>query len=354
MVEKKIKIGNRFIGDKQPCFIIAEAGSNHDQKFSQAIKLIEVAAEAGADAVKFQVFSASKIAANTNARIASLRNDKFGTYGKNLYNFYKKFEMPKEWLPRLQKHAKECGIIFSATAFDEEAVDELAKIGVPFYKIASFELVHIPLIDYVASKNKPIILSTGMATMPEIAEALDTVRQTGNSRYALLHCGIGYPAHVPDINLAAMEAMHKRFLCPIGYSDHSLGITIPIAAIARGAKIIEKHYTISRKLRGPDHKFALEPHELKLMVRSIRDVEAAIGSNLKKPAKSELIHLKRGRRSIFASSFIKSGDVITKDKLVVLRPASGLAPKFFKRIIGKKARLNIGPHEPITWNKLGR
>jgi len=349
---RKIKIGRRLIGKGEPCFIIAEAGSNHDRKLNQALRLIEVAAEAGADAVKFQVFSADGIVANTKERIASLRRDKFGAYGKTLYELYKKLEMPKEWLARLQKHARDCGIIFCATPFDEETVDELEKVGVAFYKIASFELVHIPLIKYVASRGKPIIISTGMATIPEIAEATEAVRRAGNDQYALLHCAIEYPPRMRDLNLAAMDIMYKRFKCPIGYSDHTLGITIPVATVARGAKIIEKHYTISRKLKGPDHRFALDPVELKLMVKAIRDVEEAIGISKKGPVPAEEIHLKRGRRSIFAACDIEPGQVITESMTAILRPASGLAPKFLEKVIGKRAKTDIADNEPITWDKL--
>ncbi len=350
--EINLKIGRRSIGKGQPCFIIAEAGSNHDRKLNQALRLIEVAAEAGADAVKFQVFSADRIVANTKKRIVSLRRDKFGAYGKTLYEMYKKLEMPMEWLARLQRHARNCGIIFCATPFDEQAVDELQKINVPLYKIASFELVHIPLIEYIAATGRPVILSTGMATIREIAEAVEAVRKTGNRQYALLHCAIEYPPRMADLNLAAMDMMSKRFTCPIGYSDHTLGITVPVAAVARGAKIIEKHYTISKKLKGPDHRFALDPAELKSMVAAIRDVEEAIGVPEKKPVPAEEIHLRRGRRSIFSACDIKPGQVISGSMVAILRPASGIAPKFLKKVIGRKARSAIADNEPITWDKL--
>lgn len=342
-------IGNQEIGKDSPCFIIAEAGSNHNQNYNLALKLIEAAADAKANAVKFQVFSADKIAANTTNIIASLNGDKFSKYGKTLYDLYKNLELPRKWLPKLKRHAEDCGIMFSATPFDEEAVDELETIKIEFYKIASFELVHIPLINYAAQTQKPIILSTGMATLDDIADAVKAIRKTGNNNYALLHCGIEYPPRMEDIHLAAMDKMREVFSCPVGYSDHSLGLTVPIAAVARGAKIIEKHFTLDKTLEGPDHKFALSPKELKDMVTAIRETELAIGKSDKMPVQAELIYLKRGRRSLFAKCEIKKGEVITKDMISILRPALGIMPKYFDEVIGKKAKSTILKNEPITW-----
>lgn len=342
----------RAIGEERPCFIIAEAGSNHDQNLDQAFKLIEVAAEAGADAVKFQVFSADKIAADTREGIAVLRDPKFSGYGTTLHELYKKLEMPREWLPKLKKHADACGIMFSATPFDEEAVDALEAIGLPFYKIASFELVHLPLIKHAARTGKPVILSTGMATLDEIEDAVQAVLETGNQEYALLHCGIEYPPRMEDVHLAAMSVMRTKFPCPIGYSDHTLGLTVPIAAVALGAAIIEKHFTVDKNLSGPDHQFALSPSELKNMVLAIRDVEKAIGLPQKGPVEAELIHLQRGRRSLFAARDIPANETITRDMISVLRPATGLKPKYLDTVVGKKAKTHIARNEPITWEKV--
>lgn len=351
-MDAKIKIGNRSIGQGEPCFIIAEAGSNHDQKYEQAVKLIETAVDAGADAVKFQVFTAGKIAAATKDRTSSLKNDKFESFGENLHELYKKLEMPRQWLPGLQKVAAERGIIFSATPFDESAIDEMKDLNVPFYKIASFELVHLPLIKYAARTGKPVILSTGMATLDEIDEAVATLANAGCKEYALLHCGIEYPPRMEDIHLAAMETMRQRYKCPIGYSDHTLGITVPIAAIARGATIIEKHFTVNKDLPGPDHKFALSPEELKAMVFAIRDTEKAVGRPDKKPVEREMIYLQRGRRSLFAAVDIKKSETITNNKLAILRPGIGLLPKYLEEVIGTKAKADIMANEPLTWEKL--
>lgn len=346
------QIKGKKIGKNTPCFIIAEAGSNHDRNFNKAIKLIEVAASAGTDAVKFQLFSADKIAAKTKNKIASLKDDKFGKYGTTLHDFYNKLELPLEWLPKLKKYADRCKIIFSATPFDEDAVDILEKIGVYFYKIASFEIVHLPLIKYAANKKKPIIISTGMANIEEIDDAIRTIKTTGNKQYALLHCGVEYPLRMEDVNLAAMETIYNKFLCPIGYSDHTLGITVPIAAVARGAKIIEKHFTLDRKLSGPDHKFALSPRELKSMVIAIHDAEMAIGTPEKKAVKNELIHLKRGRRSLYANQVIEKGERISEKMLSILRPNIGLKPKYIYEIVGKRAKKHIKANESITWDKI--
>ena len=341
------EIAGKKVGGDAPCFIIAEAGSNHDRNFDQALRLIDVAVDAGADAVKFQVFSADEIAAQTANTIVSLDGDQFGAYGKDLHELYKKVELPTEWLPDLKKYADEKGILFTATPFHEGAVDLLEKINVPFYKIASFELVHLPLIRHAAKTGKPIILSTGMATMEEIDEAVAVLKEVGNEEYAFLHCGIGYPPRMEDINLAAMDTMRDHLGCPIGYSDHTLGITIPIAAVARGAKMYEKHYTCDKTLTGPDHHFALGPDELKNMVQAIRDVEKAIGSSLKKPTSSEQLHLQRGRRSLFAKQSIPAGTVLTEDMIAVLRPGIGLKPKYMKDIVGKKAMRDIMVYEPL-------
>lgn len=347
-----VEIAGRPVGQGAHCFIIAEAGSNHDQDFDQALKLIDIAADAGADAVKFQVFSADKIAADTADKTASLAGDQFSSYGATLYDLYKKLEMPRQWLRPLKEHADARGIIFSATPFDEQAVDALREIDIAFYKISSFEIVHIPLIKKAASAQRPIILSTGMATLDEIREAVDAVEAVGNHHYALLHCGIDYPPRMDDIHLAAMDTMRVNFKCPIGYSDHTLGLTVPVAAVARGASIIEKHFTVDRTLPGPDHGFALDPGELKAMTAAIRATEKAIGKAEKKPVDAELPYLKRGRRSLFAARPIKRGEIIDRDMVAIVRPAIGIAPKHLEAVVGRRAKCDIDKNDPITWERV--
>lgn len=343
-MRKRVMIGQRAVGEGEPCFIIAEAGSNHDCNLVQANELIDIAVAARADAVKFQTFTAEKMAARTKEDIARID---FGG-AKSLFELYKKLELPREWQRELSAYCREKGIIFLSTPFDEEAVDQLDELGVEAYKIASFELVHLPLLKYVAQKGKPIILSTGMANLGEIEEALQAICEEGNEEVILLHCAINYPPAFESVNLAAMDTMRQAFQLPVGYSDHTLGLTVPVAAAARGANVIEKHFTVDKTLPGPDHSFALAPEELKAMVCCIREAEAAIGSPLKRAAPDEAEHLKRGRRSIFARADIPKGTTITEEMLAILRPGIGLKPKYLKAIVGRKARRNIKAHEPIT------
>lgn len=349
-MSSEIKIGNITVGNDNPVFIIAEAGSNHDGDLGQAKKLIDVAAEARVDAVKFQTFTADKIAARTDDEVMKL-GDEYDT-ADDLYDLYKSLELPREWQQELKDYAQKKGLIFLSTPFDYEAVDQLEELGMPAYKIASFECIDIPFLRYIAKKGKPIILSTGMADLGEIEESLEAIYNEGNKQVILLHCGISYPMPVEDVNLAAMGTMRQAFLLPIGYSDHTLGITVPISAVARGAKVIEKHFTLDKNLPGPDHKFALEPDELKAMVKGIREAEAAIGSPIKRHVSAEEVHYHRGRRSIFAIQDIPAGTEITAEMIGVLRPGIGLKPKYFDLLIGRTARKDIKANEPITWEKI--
>lgn len=339
-----------MLGSNNKCFVIAEAGSNHDRDLCQAKALIDIAADAGADAVKFQLFSADKIAADTTHQISQLGSE----YGnvRTLYDLYKGLELPREWVGELKDYADRRGIMYLATPFDYEAVDMLDEMQVKAYKVASFEIVDLPFLKYIARKGKLIILSTGMASLGEIEDAIMAIHGEGNNQIALLHCGISYPMPVGEVNLAAMDTLRQAFQVPVGYSDHTLGITVPIAAVARGANIIEKHFTVDKTLKGPDHKFALNPDELKDMVKSIRDVEQAIGSYIKSNTASEELHKSRGRRSIFAITDIPEGTVITKEMIAILRPGVGLMPKFIDMVIGRKAQRNIKKNEPITWEAI--
>jgi N-acetylneuraminate synthase/N,N'-diacetyllegionaminate synthase len=252
----------------------------------------------------------------------------------------------------LSVHSKERGIVFLSTPFDEEAADELDELGVPAFKISSFELLHLPLLRHVAKKNKPVILSTGMANLGEIEQAVTAMRSVGLEEIALLHCAINYPSKYENVNLAAMDTMAQAFQVPVGYSDHTSGISVPIAAVARGACIFEKHFTFNRQLPGADHSFALEPNELKAMVAGMRQAEAAIGSPVKTVAPDEVDHLARGRRSLFASVDIPAGTVITSEMVAILRPGVGLAPSLLETVVGRRAQEAIGRNEPITWDKI--
>lgn len=341
-------INGRIIGPGAPCFIIAEAGSNHNRDLATAKQLVDTALAAGADAVKFQTFTADKIAARTQHAITKI--DLAGA--KSLHELYANAELPREWQRELSEYCATKGIMFLSTPFDEDAVDELEALAMPVIKIASFELVHLPLLRHAARTGRPIILSTGLANLGEIEEAVQAIRGEGNEQIALLHCAINYPAKFTSVNLAAMDTMRQAFQVPVGYSDHTPGVNVPIAAVARGATIIEKHFTTDKSLPGPDHSFALDPQELTAMVRGIRETEAAIGSPIKQPEQDELIHVKRGRRSVFARVDIPAGVTITADMLAVLRPGVGLMSKYLDVIVGRPARRAIKAHEPITWDEV--
>jgi len=348
-VTHKVKIGDRLVGEGEPVFIVAEAGSNHDHNLRQAKKLIDVAANASVDAVKFQTFSADKIVAKVAPKAGYMKKV---SEKESVHEIFKRIELPREWHPELAKHAKRRGLIFLSSPFDEEAVDFLDGLGVPAFKVASGELTNLPFIEYIAKKGKPMIVSTGAATMAEIKEAISTIKRAGNDKIVLLQCTANYPAAEEDANLLAINTLRQKFRLPVGYSDHTLGIAAPLAAVVLGAVMIEKHFTLSKKLLGPDHFYALEPSELKAMVDGIRAVEKLLGSPIKRPAKAEEEIRRLARRSIFAKVDIPAGAAITKEMLTILRPAIGLEPKYIEGVIGRKAKVGIMQYEVITWDKV--
>jgi len=340
---KTVKIGDKVIGGDNPCYIIAEAGSNHNGSFEQAKKLIDAAVEAGADAVKFQIFKAENLYSKYTPEFSYLK-------GENVYELIKNIETPREWIKELIKHCKGKNIDFLASAFDFEAVDLLDKY-VPAFKIASFEITDLELIKYAAEKGKPMIISTGMANLSEIEDAINAIKSVGNENIILLHCNSLYPTPVEIVNLRAIETMKNAFKLPVGFSDHTLGIHIPIAAVAMGACMIEKHFTLDRSLLGPDHSFALEPDELNAMVRCIREVEKVKGNGIKEKSEleSEEMYVK-ARRSIHAKVDIPKGTKITRDMLIIKRPGYGIKPKFIDIVIGREAKKDIKEDEWITWD----
>ena len=340
---KEIKIGTKYVGKGHPVYIIAEIGSNHDGSFEKSQKMIDIALKCGVDAVKFQFFKADTIAANTSDKIAILEN------GKSIHQFYNEVETPYEWIPLLNDYCNKKGITFLATPFDIESAQILYESGVQAFKIASFEIVDYPLIEFIASKKVPIILSTGMASLGDIEEALKIIKKY-HSEYILLHCGINYPLSFTDVNLKAIKTLKRAFDCPVGYSDHTEGLVVPILGVGFGMDIIEKHFTLSKDEKGPDHPFAIEPESLKLMVNSIRNAEAALGSSAKAKVDSETIHYKRGRRSLFASRDLDEGTEITMEDLAILRPGIGLHPGNINIILGKKVKKFVKKETPITWD----
>jgi len=334
---------------KNKCFIIAEAGVNHNGDINIAKKLVDKAKEAGVDAIKFQTFRAENLVTK-EAPKAEYQKETTGDGSQ--FEMLKKLELSLEDHIILKKYCEEKGIMFISTPFDYESVDLLEKTDVLLYKVSSGDLTNLPLLSYIANKNKPIILSTGMANLGEVEEAVETIFKTGNNKLVLLHCTSNYPTAYEDVNLRAMLTMKEAFKLPVGYSDHTIGIEIPIAAVALGAKVIEKHFTLDRNMKGPDHRASIEPDELKIMVRSIRNIELAMGDGIKRCNKSEEKSKFVSRKSIVAKHDIKKGQVITQDLIVYKRPASGLPPKFVKYILGKKARAEIRKDEVIDFEKV--
>jgi len=348
---KKVRIGKRDVGDKEPCLIIAEAGSNHNGKYEQAKKLVDLAKDAGADAVKFQVFRAEKIYPKSAGYSSYLEIQ------KPIYEIIKDMELPYDWIPKLSDHCEKKGLIFLASVFDEGSVDMLDDY-VPAHKIASYELNHIPLIKHAAKKRKPLIMSVGASSLEEIDEAVAAAHEEKNADVCLMQCTAKYPAPLVSINLKAIESLKKRYKIPVGLSDHSRDPLIaPLGAVACGANLIEKHFTIDNNLPGPDHKFAVEPKELKEMVKSIRLMEEAMGSGEKHvlPIEKELYDF--GKRAVYSTNGIKKGEVFTQDNIAVLRPGvktRGLHPRYYEKIIGKRASGDIKSEEPITDVHIGK
>lgn len=347
-----MKIGQREIGHEQSCFIIAEAGSNHNRDFENAKKLIDVAVEAGADAVKFQIFSAEAIYSKKTPMASYLKDKKLVKDGESLWDIIKRIEIPRQWTPDLMAYCQQKGIIFLSTPFDLNAVDELEAAGVEAYKVASFEITHLPMLKKISATGKPIILSTGMASLEDIEIALAAIRSGGISEVALLHCAIAYPPKFEDINLRAMDTMHQAFGLPVGFSDHTMGHVTDVAAVARGACIIEKHFTLSRQQEGPDHPFSLEPGELKAMVEAIRQTEKLLGSPLKQHTAAENELYRIARRSLVAAVNIPSGTVITEDMLAVKRPGFGIPVRHMEIVIGRTARRDIEEDDILTWEMI--
>jgi N-acetylneuraminate synthase/N,N'-diacetyllegionaminate synthase len=347
----KVKIGYKLIGEGEPCFIIAEAGVNHNGDINLAKKLIDAAKDAGADAVKFQTFKAENVVVK-DAEKAEYQKETTGIE-ESQYEMIKKLELTDEDFEELADYAKKKGILFLSSPFNKESVDLLEEINVPAFKVGSGEITNFPLLRYIAKKGKPVILSTGMSTLGEVEEALDIIRSEGIEEGILLHCASNYPARIEDINLRAMETLKQVFKIPVGFSDHTLGITASIAAVASGACVIEKHFTLDRNLPGPDHKASLEPDKLREMVKAIRDVEKALGDGIKRPTKDEEEIKKVARRSVVAKVDIPEGTIITKSMLDVKRPGTGVEPKYSNLVIGKKAKENIKKDELVRFEMIG-
>lgn len=346
-MNKIIKINDRFIGEGYPVYIIAEMSANHGGDLGRAIEIIHAAKEAGADCIKIQTYTADTLTIDSNKEYFQIRK---GTWqGENLYSLYKKAYTPWEWQDRLKEEAEKVGIDFLSTPFDKTAVDFLEDLRVTFYKIASFEIVDIPLIKYIASKGKPIIMSTGMATLGEIEEAVNTVRYQGNHNLCLLKCSSAYPAIPEDMNLKTIKHLEETFGVPAGLSDHSLGSIAAVTAVAMGAKVIEKHFCLSRKIETPDSSFSMEPREFEQMVWDIRAAERAMGKVSYEISDREK-NSRAFRKSIFIVKNIKQGEIFTEENIKVIRPGYGLEPRYFEEILGRKASKDIERGTPLDWS----
>lgn len=349
-MDTTVKIGRNPVGSGHPCYVIAEAGANHNRDFDTARRLIDVAAAAGADAVKFQTY--------TGRDLYSTKTPRFEYLGElaavPIHQLLDDLALPREWQPLLAAHAREQDIEFLSSPFDRDAVDSLDALDVAAFKIASFEIVDVGLLAYVASKGRPVILSTGMATLGEIEDALAALAPVADVGICLLQCASLYPAPPSIMNLRAMDTMRAAFGVPVGLSDHTRGIHVASAAVAMGASLVEKHFTLDRSLPGPDHPFAIEPTELSEMVHHIRDVEAARGDGHKRgPSAEESAEMyTKARRSLVAACDIPKGTRLRAEMLTVKRPGFGIAPKLLDTIVGRVVTVDVEADEIIVWDML--
>jgi len=346
----EIEIDGKMVGDGHPCYTIAEIGSNFDGSIERAKKLIDLAKECGADAVKFQCFKTDSIISKEGFQ--KVKKGFQSKWKKPVYEIYKSAEFPRDWNKELMAYSKNKGISFFSTPYDKEAVDLLDKVGVPVFKIGSGDITWLEMIKYIAKKGKPIFLATGASTMDEIADAVNTIKKTGNNKLILLQCVTNYPATFDNANIKVMNLLREKFGTLVGYSDHTPGYIVPMGAVSLGACIIEKHFTDDKTRDGPDHPFAMDGHDFKLMIENIRKLEKALGNPIKKLYEEEKETVIIQRRCLRTNQDIKKGSIITDDMIVALRPTEEgfLAPKYLKDIIGKKVNQDIKKGSAIKWN----
>jgi pseudaminic acid synthase len=346
-----LQIGSRSVGPGAPAYVVAELSANHNQDFEQAVRIIRAAKEAGADAVKLQTYTPDTITIRSDREYFKIGG---GTLwdGRTLYDLYGEAYTPWHWQPKLKQIADDLGLDLFSSPFDATAVDFLEKMNIAAYKLASFELVDIPLIQQVARTGKPLIISTGMATIEEIEEALQTARQAGATQIALLKCTSAYPAVPDDMNLRTIPELARRFEVPVGLSDHTIGITVPVSAVALGACIVEKHITLSRSLQGPDSAFSLEPEEFKAMVGAVRTAERAMGTihfGVSAHEESSRVF----RRSLFVVQDMKRGEPFTARNVRSIRPGHGMHTRHLSEVLGKAAACDIERGTPLSWSLIG-
>ncbi|KXS40471.1 MULTISPECIES: N-acetylneuraminate synthase [unclassified Candidatus Frackibacter] len=345
-----IEIAGRGIGPNEPTFIIAEAGVNHNGSLDIAKQLVDAAVEAEVDAVKFQTFRAENLVSKQapKAQYQLQTTDK----EESQFDMIKKLELSLDDHLKLKEYCEDRDILLLSTPFCFKSVDIIDDLGLELYKVGSSDTTNLPLLKYIAKKGKPIILSTGMCTLAEVEEAVNMILATGNDRLILLHCVSNYPAKYQNVNLKAINTMRQAFKLPVGYSDHTLGIEIPVAAVAMGAVVIEKHFTLDNNMEGPDHKASLEPDELKQMVQSIRNIEKALGDGIKKPAESEIANIKVARKSLVVNTELKSGEDLNKEVLDIKRPGTGINPKFLNTVLGMEVKKDLKADQVLQWEDL--
>lgn len=331
-------------------FVIAEAGVNHNGSPQIATRLVDAAKACGADAVKFQTFKAERLVTRTAEKADYQKRSQ--PEGDSQLEMLKKLELGDESFRLLSDHCNRCGIEFLSSPFDEESADFLDSLGMATFKIPSGEITNHPFLKHVARKNKPVILSTGMSSLGDVEEAVEILRTFGSPKLILLHCVTEYPAPYDEVNLNAMITLRTAFGLEVGYSDHTPGIEIPVAAVALGATVVEKHFTLDNAMDGPDHRASLNPNDFRQMVQAIRNVEMALGDGVKRPAPCELRNIGIARKSIVAAATIDAGEVIRRDKLAVKRPGYGIQPKEIDKIIGLRANRTIAKDEVLEWRFL--
>ena len=345
---KNIKIGNRMIGSDYPTYFIAEIGGNFDGSIDKAKKLIDAAKEAGADCAKFQTFTAETIVSEGGFSKMELHGV-HGSWGRTVSEVFKDVEFPMEWHQEIANYCNSVGIDFSTSPYFKEAVDLCADMNLPFIKIGSGEITWLEMIDYIAKKGIPVMLATGDATMSEIDEAVRTIENAGNKNLVLMQCITNYPSKIESANVNVLKTYQSAFNCLTGYSDHSPGHVVALASVVLGGRVIEKHFTLNKNDKGPDHPHSMEPDEFKFMVDSIREVERAMGSTRKEVVDEESETVFVQRRCLYAKRDLKKGQIITPEDIDVLRPALGIPPKFKDTIIGKTVIKDIPARDPIFW-----
>lgn len=348
-MKHSIRIHKRKVGPGNPVYIIAEMSGNHNQDFEQAVGIMHAAKEAGADAVKLQTYTPDTLTIDCHNSYFQIKGTLWD--GHILYDLYRKAYMPWEWHPKLKTIAEEINLDLFSTAYDASAVEYLEKMDVPVHKVASFENIDIPLIERMARTGKPLLISTGMATLGEIEEAVRAARQAGTKQVGLFKCTSAYPAPPEEMNIRTIPHLSEAFHVPVGLSDHTMGITVPVAAVAMGACMIEKHFTLSREIPGPDSAFSLEPHEFKEMAEAIRTVEKALGDvhyGVNELESKSWVF----RRSLFVVQDMKAGDLFTEENVRSIRPGHGLLPKYMNDVLGRRAARDITRGTPVQWKFL--